>query len=480
MFRLYNGQHDEEYRLMDSLVEEQYLIGGVDAWLYAYEGPKGNKDSTDLTKPDYETLGSKITDIGNMVWMENSARKYSIDAVTLPIVYQTQDASMDMQIPGLFLFETMDVTLPYNLMIERLGRKVMKGDVLELANLRDAHPLDDEHDAINRFYVVHDAFKSGDGYSHTWFHHIWKLRVVPMTDSPEFSDILGTGENEDDLVNSLSTRQRELDIMDLIVGQADSEVPYMHWDNEHIHKATQVPSLSEVASGYDYPALARDGEYFVLKTLPVLYGWEGDVDGSWEITPTSKGQTYPTDPVDGDFFWHLHFDHVRKLVLTQYNEDTKRWQEVFIPESDVILTEFDEYGYFIKTEPDTPIMIKEANGWSIAIHEDEVKYIDNKENLLDQREDLPDIKDVIRGDQFPQQVPDGTWFMRTDQKPETLWKFENNKWRKFNYGGRYQWTGVDAHKARLLNNRETYTTDDGTVNQSRKASSDVIKPSVDD
>lgn len=313
-FRMYNGQHDEEYHLMDSIVEEQYLIGGVTAWLYAYQGPKGNAGSEDATKPDYDALGSKITDIGNYVWMENNDRSYSIDAVELPVVYQTQDASMDMQIPGLFLFETMDITLPYNMMIERLGRKVMKGDVLELANLRETHPLDEDSDAINRFYVVHDAFKSGDGYSHTWFHHIWKLRVVPMVDSPEFKDILGTGDDEFDLVNSISTRQKELDIMDLIVGQADSEVPYMHWDHEHIHEARQLPDVANTPKGFEYPEEAELGFYFIKRTLPELYEW----DGKWVQLPVESGDFQPLNPQDGDFFWHLHWDHVRPMVLIQF------------------------------------------------------------------------------------------------------------------------------------------------------------------
>src|SRR5574343_200408 len=136
MFKMYTGKKDDEYEFVDSICEEQYLIGGVTAWVYAYQGPKGNKGSTDLTKPDYETIASNITDIGNLIWMENANRSYSIDAVALPVIYQPQDPSMGLQIPGLFLFETMDVTLPYNLMIRSLGRKIMNGDVIELANLR--------------------------------------------------------------------------------------------------------------------------------------------------------------------------------------------------------------------------------------------------------------------------------------------------------------------------------------------------------
>lgn len=476
-FRMYSGQHDEEYRLMDSLVEEQYYIGGVTAWLYAYLGPKGNKDSRDKTKPDYETLGSKITDIGNYIWMENSSRSYSVDAVSLPVVYQTQDASMDLQIPGLFLFETMDVTMPYNLMLASLGRKVMKGDVIELANLRDANPLDEESEALNRFYVVHDAFRAGDGYSHTWFHHIWKLRLVPMTDSPEFKDILGTGENEDDLRNSLSTYQKELNIMDLIVGQADSEVPYMHWDNEHIHEAVPLPDISTVSKGYEYPQNAHVGSYYIKQTLPVLYEW----NGQWERVPTTKGQQPPTTAADGDFFWNLHFDHVRPIVLQQYYNSVQQWREVTIEQAEELPVNETGSGYFVHQLPDSPILQLGSDGkWDVAADERKLPYVDNKHNAMDHRETLPDMNSVIRGSQFPQDVPENTWFLRTDQQPETLWKFEGSKWRKFDYGGRMQWTGTNSTKARLLNNREQYTDHNNNQHPSRVNTADVIKPSIND
>ena len=66
-FKMYSGVKDDEYNLMDSIVEEQFEIGGTTAWIYAYLGPRGNKGSTDATLPDYDTLGSTASDIGNLV-----------------------------------------------------------------------------------------------------------------------------------------------------------------------------------------------------------------------------------------------------------------------------------------------------------------------------------------------------------------------------------------------------------------------------
>lgn len=475
MFRMYSGTHDEEYRLMDSLVEEQYLIGGVTGWLYAYMGPKANIGSTDATKP--KNHADDVVPLSNYIWMENSQREYSVDAISLPLVYQTQDASMDLQIPGLFLFETMDVTLPYNLMIERLGRKIMKGDVIELANLRDVDPLYDQNEAMNRFYVVHDAFKSGDGYSHTWFHHVWKLRLVPMTDSPEFKDILGTGENEDDLRNSLSTYQNELNIMDLITGQADKEVPYMHWDNEHIHEAIPLPERASVAKGFKYPDNPQPGNYFIIHKMPDLYDWGTD---SWSKVTTTSGMQVPTTATDGQFFWHLHYDHERDYVLLQFDKDITRWQEVSIEEGESIPTKSTGSGYFVHLIPDSPIMVYDGTNWVNAEDEKPVKYTDNKKNSMDSREVMPNMEQVAKGTQFPQNAQNNTYFLRTDSTPNVLWKFENNKWRKFNHGGRMPWTGADQSKTRYLNNRKNYTNEANVATPSRVNSADVVKPQVND
>lgn len=471
MFKMYSGVHDDEYNLMDSLCEEQYLIGGVTAWIYAYQGPR-SANSTDLTKPDYDTLGSKITDIGNMVLMESPSRKYNIDAISLPVVYQVQDANMDMQIPGLFMFDTMDITLPYNLMIKTLGRKIITGDVIELANLRDADLLDPDATPINRFYVVHDAFKSASGYSHTWFHHIWKLRVVPLTDSPEFRDILGTGENSDDLSNYLSTQQRELKIMDLIVQQADSEVPFIHYDNEQIHTSVQLPDINTVFKSYNYPSKPTNGMFMIKKTLPELY--ESSITNSvltWNSVNVKSGIEYPSNPQDYDFFWLINEQTNVLEGLKQYDSNKKKWETVTIESNNELPQSNTKTSYFILETKDTPIIVynSTSKSWDIATDDIVNPYTDNKNNIQDFREELPDMSTVVKGNSFPLNPSEGEWFLRTDLVPNVLWKFENSVWRKFNYGGRVQWTGTDYYRSTFINNRDTYT--DGVNTFSSRQSS---------
>tara|TARA_B100000579_G_scaffold75574_1_gene58352 strand:+ start:84860 stop:86695 length:1836 start_codon:yes stop_codon:yes gene_type:complete len=95
--------------------------------------------------------------------------------------------------------------------------------------------------AMNRYYVIEDAARGSEGYSPTWFPHIWRVKCTPITDSQEFSDILGTGENKDDLKNLISTYQSEIDISEAIVNQAQTDVPKKGVENSHlyINKADQ-------------------------------------------------------------------------------------------------------------------------------------------------------------------------------------------------------------------------------------------------
>jgi CCR4-NOT transcriptional regulation complex NOT5 subunit len=95
---------------------------------------------------------------------------------------------------------------------------------------------------------------------------------------------------------------------------------------------------------------------------------------------------------------------------------------------------------------------------------------------MDHREELPAMSTVPKGKQFPMDPKENSWFLRIDVTPHVLWKFENNKWRKFNYGGRFQWTGTDKHKADFINNREEIS----PGIPSKQTSADTLKPNIDD
>jgi len=74
----------------------------------------------------------------------------------------------------------------------------MVGDVLELPHLTDYHPLNETIPvALKRFYSITDANFSSEGFSQTWYPHMWRIKCEPLVDSEEFSQILAEPINQD-------------------------------------------------------------------------------------------------------------------------------------------------------------------------------------------------------------------------------------------------------------------------------------------
>ncbi|AXC39354.1 UNVERIFIED_ORG: hypothetical protein [Escherichia phage CMSTMSU] len=58
-----------DYKFIDSAIAEQYNIGGVDMWLYAYVGPKQVADNTDLSYGGdyYGSDSTVVSSIGDLI-----------------------------------------------------------------------------------------------------------------------------------------------------------------------------------------------------------------------------------------------------------------------------------------------------------------------------------------------------------------------------------------------------------------------------
>jgi hypothetical protein len=106
--------------------------------------------------------------------------------------YNVQNLDFDLSQFGLFLNnDIIFINVHYNDMIDIVGRKLMVGDVLELPHLLDYNPLTETIPvALKRFYSITDANFSSEGFSQTWYPHMWRIKCEPLVDSEEFSQIL--------------------------------------------------------------------------------------------------------------------------------------------------------------------------------------------------------------------------------------------------------------------------------------------------
>jgi hypothetical protein len=194
---LYRENKQNDYRFLDRTISEQFTVGGTDMYIHKYLGPTDQGTSIDYTQPQYDSLNPN--NIQDLLFLENRDRSYDPDIYRLRGHYNVQNLDFDLSQFGLFLNnDIIFITIHYNDMIDIIGRKLMVGDVLELPHLLDYNPLkEDIPTALKRFYQVTDSNYASEGFSQTWFPHLWRIKCEPLVDSQEFSQILQAPINKD-------------------------------------------------------------------------------------------------------------------------------------------------------------------------------------------------------------------------------------------------------------------------------------------
>lgn len=194
---LYRQNKQNDYKFFDRTISEQLTVGGTDLYIHKYLGPQNQGPSIDFTQPEY-AIESPLN-IQDLLFLENRDRKYDPNIYRLRGHYNVQNLDFDLSQFGLFLNnDIIFITVHYNDMIDIVGRKLMVGDVLELPHLLDYNPLDETIPvALKRFYQITDSNFASEGFSQTWYPHLWRIKCEPLIDSQEFSQILNEPINQD-------------------------------------------------------------------------------------------------------------------------------------------------------------------------------------------------------------------------------------------------------------------------------------------
>ena len=302
---LWNPVKTHDYNFVDRVVGEHIYAGGTGVHVHKYMGVHGDDDGKDPTRPSPESGSNSEVFIQDLLFLENRDRKYDKDIYELRGQYNIADNdAFDLTQFGMFLAnDQVFMNFHIESMVESIGRKLMPGDVLELPHLRDDLLLGSD-DAINRFYVVTDGARPSEGYDPRWWPHLWRVKLGPITDSQEYRDILGTGEEEEDLRNLISTYANEININDKILEQAERDVPFdpQYRKTGHLYMDDTVP---------DKPAPGLD-----------FGGADGNpINGSSIV---GSGATFPTSGTsDGDYFLRTDFSPHRL-----FKKSGTRWLNV--------------------------------------------------------------------------------------------------------------------------------------------------------
>ena len=334
------GTHTSDFKFFDRNIKEMFTVGGTGISVHKYMGILDQGSSTDATQPT--TTQDDPLAIQDLLFLENRDRKYDTDIYNLRGLYNVADTDFDLSQFGLFLQnDTLFITFHLADMDRILGRRLMSGDVLELPHLKDYNSLDTTLElALKRFYVVQEGTRPTEGYSPTWWPHLWRVKCTPMVDSQEYNDILNKIQLDDDgsstektLRDLLSTYKKELEITEKVVQQAEAEVPKSGYDTSRYYVVpadeTGKP-LEPTGFTADTSTISVDSD--IIKTDSTRISpensnaYSGYLIGDG-LAPNGEsvtmGTSFPTDSIEGDYVLRLDFLPNR---LFRYNGS--RWVKV--------------------------------------------------------------------------------------------------------------------------------------------------------
>ena len=287
--------------------------------------------STSAAQPSYTNTSEQ--NIQDLLWMENRDRKYDTSVYTMRGIYQRQDQDFDLSQFGLFL-ATGTIFMVFHLrdMVDLIGRKLMNGDVLELQHLTDYDALNqDVPAALKRYYVVGDSSFASEGFTPTWWPHLWRVKLNPLVDSQEYKDILNNikaGNSTTTIGQILSTYDSTIKVNDAIIKEGEANVPYSGYDTSSLYVKPLspdggIPSQPEKTAddANDTADEIKDtADEGPLTAAAVPYAYLSGTATAPNDAAMGAGIQFPQNALSGDYF--LRTDYLPNRV---FRFDGKRW-----------------------------------------------------------------------------------------------------------------------------------------------------------
>ena len=331
---LYKPEKGKDFEFIDNRIYEMFTVGGTDVNVHKYLGPKEIETAQATADvPKYDVIAE--TNIQDLLFLENRDRKYDPDIYTLRGIYNVQDIDFNLSQFGLFLSnDTLFMTMHINSTVKTLGRKIISGDVIELPHLRDEYALNDFETALKRFYVVEEVSRASEGYSPTWYPHLYRVKLKQIMDSQEYKDIFDKPADEevpggDTLRDLLSNYNKQVEINDAVVKQAESDAAKSGYDTTNlftleVDESGKVDIVTTDTSELDASTQNELADR-VMQT-PKREGYDGYLLGDG-IAPNGEafghGISFPTAQVEGDYF--LRTDMLPNRL---FRYDGRRWVKI--------------------------------------------------------------------------------------------------------------------------------------------------------
>lgn len=420
---------------MDRQISEMFQAGGTDVYLHKYIGPKNPTEGT-ADQPIYGEISP--TNIQDLLFLENRDRKYDSEIYRIRGHYNVQNIDFNLSQFGLFLDnDTLFMVVHINDFIKYIGRKPISGDVIELPHLRDEFAFNDFDVSLPRYYVIEDVGRASEGFSATWYPHLYRLKLKKVTNNQQFADILNkpTGEDADRFVGDY--------------------VPGTTYYTGQIVRVNGV--MYEVIPGFEMP------------------------NGTTLAAPNPAAWTL----YNGNTLEDLLSTRAKEL---QINDAILEQAEADAPKSGYQTQQF--YTLAVDEKTGNTILNTAA---STDLTASATSYRAGENNARPVRNGYtgyllgdgmpPNGYDFGHGIQFPEAPGVDDFFLRTDFMPSRLFRFDGNRWIKYEDNVRMTMTNNDTRstqKTSFINNSKfTYVDQAGFDTVTAVAGETIIDTTID-
>ncbi len=461
---LYRPEKGNDFKFIDRTVWEMFQVGGTDVLVHRYIGPGGAASEAEATPSTPFYSSPSVTQIQDLLFLENRDRKYDPDVYVLRGVYNVQDTDFNLSQFGLFLHnDTIFITFHINDTVEKLSRKIISGDVIELPHLKDEYALNDLKFALKRFYVVEEVTRASEGFSATWYPHLYRAKCKPLVDSQEFKQIL------DDIADKENFK-----------GQWEESITYYPGDvvvgSDNL-KYTVIAEVTGIAPpNSTYYQLAD-----TLRDIMSVYETE------MQITQAVLNQAESDSPRSGrdvSKFYELSKNSEGELEIVTVDSITldASGERQATDENGNLL--FDEDNNPIYTTPNASTIFQSP---SEPLYKD---YLYSSDGLP------PNGAPFTAGIAFPVNPREGEFCLRKDYLPHRLFRYSGTRWVKYEdnirmtmnnlgssdvgQGGRFEGKEIrHTLKTSFINNTETSTINGKNVKQ-KQSLSKALRPEADE
>jgi hypothetical protein len=320
-----------------------FQVGATDVYLHKYIGSNTSEANATADQPHYATTA--VTNIQDLLFLENRDRKYDPEIYRIRGLYNVQNIDFNLSQFGLFIDnDTLFMTVHINDFIKYIGRKPISGDVMEMPHLRDQFALNDFEVGLPRYYVIEDVGRASEGFSSTWYPHLYRLKLRKVTDNQQFADIFNNpavDANGDPLLDAggnptgqtlrdlLSTHNKELAINDIVVAQAEADAPKSGYETRQFYTLAVDAKGKPILNTTDSTELNASNTTITAQennARPARTGYTGYLVG--DGFPANgydfgHGIQFPESAMTDDFFLRTDFLPNR---LFRYQEN--RWVKV--------------------------------------------------------------------------------------------------------------------------------------------------------